>query len=44
MKSECWKVGEAVYLKEGDEYILYKKDKKKLDYDGLLKEVNKKKE
>ena len=40
-KSECWRVGDAVYLKDGDEYVLYKKDKKRLDYDGLLKEVNK---
>lgn len=43
-KSECWKVGDSVYLKDGDEYVLYRKDgKKKLDYAGLLKEANKKK-
>ncbi len=42
VKSECWKVGDAIYVKDGDEYTMYKKDKKKLDYDGLLKEANKK--
>ena len=42
VRAECWMVGEAVYIKDGDEYVLYKKDKKKLDYDGLLKEANRK--
>ena len=44
VKSDCWMVGESVYIKDGDEYVLYRKDsKKKLDYEGLLKEANKKK-
>lgn len=44
VKSDCWMVGESVYIKDGDEYVLYRKDsKKKLDYEELLKEVNKKK-
>lgn len=42
LKSECWKAGDAIYIKEGDEYVLYKKDRKKLDYIGLLNEANKK--
>ena len=41
MKSECWKIGDAIYVKEGEKYILCKKDTKKaLDYDGLLQEAN----
>lgn len=44
IKSDCWMVGESVYIKDGDEYVLYRKDsKKKLDYEGLLKEANRKK-
>ena len=42
MKSECWKVGDSIYVKDGDEYVLYKKDKKKLDYGDLVKEANRK--
>lgn len=41
-KSECWKVGDSIYVKDGDEYVLYKKDRKKLDYGGLVKEANRK--
>lgn len=40
--SDCWKAGDSIYIKEGDEYVLYKKDKKKLDYKALLKEFNRK--
>lgn len=42
--SDCLKVGDSIYVKDGDKYILYKKDKdkKKIDYCELLKEVNKK--
>lgn len=42
LKSDCWMAGDSVYIKDGDEYVLYKKDKKKLDYYGLLKEANRK--
>ena len=41
-KSECWRVGDSIYVKDGDEYVLYKKDRKKLDYGGLIKEANRK--
>lgn len=41
-KAECYVIGNSVYMREGDEYVLYRKDgKKKLDYEGLLKEANK---
>lgn len=42
-KSECWKIGDNVYLKDGDEYVLYRKDgRKKLDYDSFIAEANRK--
>lgn len=41
--SDCFKVGDnSVYVRDGDKYVLYKKDKKKIDYCGILNEVNKK--
>ena len=36
--SQC----DSIYVKDGDEYVLYKKDRKKLDYSGLIKEANRK--
>lgn len=40
--SNCFKVGECVYVKDEDGYVLYKRDKKKIDYCELINEVNKK--
>lgn len=43
-KTDCWQVGESIYMQDGDEYVLYRKDgKKRLDYAGLVAEANKRK-
>lgn len=41
-KSDCWTVGDAVYVRDGDGYVLCRKDKKRIDYRGLLAEANRK--